>query len=104
MLAHSLLSGLLVSGLLALLVAAGGAINLRKVFINASPVLYHLLTFGMDREPGMLLLLLLGAMSGLLAGLFCLSPAMIRKVLLISFGSIVGAGVLQDLLRPTFSL
>lgn len=104
MLAHSLLSGLLVSGLLALLVAAGGAINLRKVFINASPVLYHLLTFGMDREPGMLLLLLLGAMSGLLAGLFCLSPAMIRKVLLISLGSIVGAGVLQDLLRPTFSL
>lgn len=103
-LTHSLVSGLLVSGLLALLIAAGSVINLRKVFINASPVLYNLLTFGMERGTGILLLLLLGAMSGLLAGVFYLSPGMVHKVLLISLGSIVGTGVLQDLLRPTFAL
>jgi len=103
-LANSFISGLLIGCLLALLVMAGSLINLRKVFINASPLLYNLLTFGMERGTGILLLLLLTAMSGLLAGLSYLSPGMLRRVLLISLGSIVGAGVLQDLLRPTFAL
>ncbi|MBS3906609.1 MAG: hypothetical protein KGZ49_06185 [Syntrophaceae bacterium] len=103
-LSNSFLSGLLLAGMLALLVMAGSLINLRKVFINASPLLYSLLTFGLEKGIGALLLLVIGAMSGLLAGIFYLSPGILRRVLIISLGSIVSAGVLQDLLRPTFAL
>jgi branched-chain amino acid transport system permease protein len=55
-------------------------------------------------KAGILLLLAGGALSGFLAGLFYLIPKLLRRVLIISFGSVVGVGVLQDLLRPTFAL
>ena len=101
---NSFISGLIVGSVLALLVMVGGLINLRKVFINASPLLYKLLTFDLGIKAGISLLLGGGGLSGLLAGLLYLAPKFIRRVLVISLGSIVGAGVLQDLLRPTFAL
>ncbi|MFB3885188.1 MAG: branched-chain amino acid ABC transporter permease [Thermodesulfobacteriota bacterium] len=103
-LVNSLLSGLMTGGLLALLVIAGSLINLRKVFVNAMPALYELLTFGQGTQTGIFLLLGSGALSGLLAGLSYLSPNLLRRISIISLTGIVGAGVLQDLLRPTFSL
>ncbi len=101
---NSFISGLIVGGVLALLVIVGGLINLRKVFINASPLLYKLLTFDQGVKAGIPLLLGGGGLSGLLAGLLYLAPKLLRRVLIISLGSVVGAGVLQDLLRPTFAL
>lgn len=98
------ITGFLVAGLLVVLVMIGSVINLRKIFINASPVLYNLLTFGLDKQTGALILLATGAASGLLTGIFFLSPKMLRQALLVSLGSIVIAGVLQDLLRPTIAL
>jgi branched-chain amino acid transport system permease protein len=103
-LVNSLFSGLVTGGLLALLVVAGNLINLRKVFVNAMPILYELLTFKQGTEVGVFLLLGAGALSGTLGGLFYLTSKLIRQLLIISFGSIVIAGVLQDLLRPTFAL
>jgi branched-chain amino acid transport system permease protein len=103
-LTNSLLSGLIVGGILTLLVILGGLINLRKVFINASPLLYKLLTFDQGVKAGILLLLGGGALSGFFAGLLYLAPKLLRRVLIISLGSVVAAGVLQDLLRPTFAL
>jgi branched-chain amino acid transport system permease protein len=100
----SFISGLIVGGVLALLVIVGGLINLRKVFINASPLLYKLLTFDQGIKAGIPLLLGGGALSGLFAGLLYLGPSLLRRVLIVSLGSVVGAGVLQDLLRPTFAL
>jgi len=101
---NSFISGLIVGGVLALLVIVGGLINLRKVFINASPLLYQLLTFDQGVKAGIPLLLGGGGLSGLLAGLLYLASKLLRRVLIISLGSVVGAGVLQDLLRPTFAL
>jgi branched-chain amino acid transport system permease protein len=101
---NSLMSGLIVGGVLALLVIVGGMIDLRKVFINASPLLYKLLTFDQGVKGGILLLLGGGALSGLVAGFVSLAPDLLRRVLMVSLGSVVGAGVLQDLLRPTFAL
>jgi branched-chain amino acid transport system permease protein len=101
---NSLVTGLIVGGSLALLVIVGSLINLRKVFVNAMPLLYELLTFKQETQIGVFLLLGAGVLSGLLAGLFYLSPILVRRVLVTSLGSIVMAGVLQDLLRPTFSL
>jgi len=101
---NSFISGLIVGGVLALLVIVGGLINLRKVFINASPLLYQLLTFDQGVKAGIPLLLGGGGLSGLLAGLLYLASKLLRRVLIISLGSVVGVGVLQDLLRPTFAL
>jgi len=101
---NTFMAGLMIGGLLALLVIVGGLINLRKVFVNASPVLYELLTFKQGTQIGIFLLLGAGALSGILAGLFYLSPLLARRVLIRSLGSIVMAGVLQDLLHPTFAL
>ena len=101
---NSFISGLIVGGVLALLVIVGGLINLRKVFINASPLLYQLLTFDQGVKAGIPLLLGGGGLSGLLVGLLYLASKLLRRVLIISLGSVVGAGVLQDLLRPTFAL
>jgi len=101
---NSLISGLIVGGLVALLVIVGNLINLRKVFVNAMPVLYELLTFKQGTQIGVFLLLGAGALSGVLAGLFFLSPKLIRRMSIIPLTGIVGAGVLQDMLRPTFAL
>ncbi len=101
---NSFMTGLMVGGLLALLVIAGSLINLRKVFINASPLLYELLTFKQGTQTGVFLLLGAGALSGLLASLLYLSSILVRRMLIPSLGGIVMAGVLQDLLRPTFAL
>lgn len=103
-LVNSLISGLIVGGFLALLVILGSLINLRKVFVFAMPILYELLTFKQGTQTGIFLLLGAGALSGLLGGLFYLSPILVRRVLITSLGSIVMTGVLQDLLRPTFAL
>ena len=101
---NSFITGVIVGGILTLLVLMGGLINLRKVFINASPLLYKLLTFDQGVRVGILLLLGGGGLSGLFGGLLYLIPKLLRRVLIISLGSVVGAGVLQDLLRPTFAL
>jgi branched-chain amino acid transport system permease protein len=101
---NSLLSGLVTGGMLSLLVFLGSLVNLRKIFINASPFLYRLLAFDLEVGGGTILLLFFGALSGLLAGLFYLSSPVVRRVLGTSLGCVVIAGVLQDLLRPTFAL
>ena len=101
---NGFISGLIMGGILALLVFVGGLINLRKVFINASPLLYKLLTFDQGMKAGIPLLLGGGAISGLFASLLYLAPSLLRRVLILSLGSVVGAGILQDLLRTTFAL
>jgi branched-chain amino acid transport system permease protein len=102
-LTNSLISGLTVGGIVALLVILGSLVRLRSVFVNAMPVLYKLLTFDQGVETGIFLLLGAGAVSGLLAGVLYLSPDLLRRILMRSLGSIIGAGVLQDMLRPTFA-
>jgi branched-chain amino acid transport system permease protein len=98
-LAGSLISGLMVGGLMSLLVMVGSAVRLRAVFINASPGLYNLLTFHQGIGRGMILLLILGALSSLLSGLLYLSPSLLRRILITSLGGVAMAGLLQDLLR-----
>jgi branched-chain amino acid transport system permease protein len=102
-LVNSTISGTMVGLFLALLVLLGESVNLRSIFINASPVLFNLLTFGQGLMGGSLLLLLTGALCGLFAGLLFLSPSLLRKVLITSLGSVIAVGVLQDLIRPTLS-
>jgi branched-chain amino acid transport system permease protein len=101
---NGLLAGLVAGGVMSLLILLGSLVNLRKIFINASPILYRMLAFDLEVGGGAILLLFFGALSGLLAGLFYLSSALGRRVLGTSLGCVVITGVLQDLLRPTFAL
>ena len=100
----AVLTGLMTTAGLALLVAVGKLINLRAVFINASPVLYQILTLYYGPKLGIPLLLLSGALCGLFAGWLFLAPAPIRKMLIAALGSVAVAGVLQDMLRPVIAI
>ena len=73
------LAGLITSALLVALVVIAPLINLRSVFINASPELWDLLTFGLGVPAGLVVLLAVGLVVGALsAGLFLL-PSRIRR-------------------------
>lgn len=102
-LVNSLITGIVTGGCLVLLVILGNLVNLRSIFVNASPVLYNILTFGQGLKIGSLLLLAAGALIGLLTGLTYLLPNLLRRILVTSLSSVVIAGVVQDLLRPTLS-
>jgi branched-chain amino acid transport system permease protein len=63
------LATLVTAAMLALLVLVGELIDIRAVFTNASPELYDLLTFGLGVPAGLIVLLIVGAGVGALAGL-----------------------------------
>jgi branched-chain amino acid transport system permease protein len=96
----SMISGGSVAFLLVLLLILGHVANLRSVFINASPELYRFLSFGQGLKNGSLLLLVIGGVSGFVAGFLFLSGDLVRRVVITSLSSVIIAGVLQDLLRP----
>ncbi len=94
------ITGLVASSLLGVLVLLGKVIPLRTVFINASPMLFELLSFGQEGLAGILMLCTAGLLSGVLAGGMHVLPDPIRPALIRALGAVVGAGVLQDMLRP----
>jgi branched-chain amino acid transport system permease protein len=98
---NTLTSGMIAGGMLLLLILLGQVVNLRAVFVNASPALYNLLSFGGLGTSG--LLFVAGALCSLFAGALYLLPSSIRKMLIVPLVSIIGAGVLQDMLRPTLA-
>ncbi|MEJ2170946.1 MAG: hypothetical protein P8X90_36105 [Desulfobacterales bacterium] len=100
----AVLTGLITAAGLALLVCVGKLVNLRMVFINASPVLYMILTFHQGLGLGIPLLLLTGGISGFLSGLLFLSPVAVRRVVITAATGVVTAGVLQELLRPVIAV
>jgi len=103
-LSNGIICGLLLGVALALLVKISTILNLRAVFINASPMLFKILTFGQGPEKGISLLIVSGSFLGLLGGCIFLAPPLWRRVFSISLGSVILIGILQDLLRPTFAL
>jgi branched-chain amino acid transport system permease protein len=99
---NSLTCGFVTAAMLMLLLVVGDLVNLRAVFVNASPALYELLSFGHGFETAPLLFVAYPLCS-LFAGILYLLPTAFRKMFIVSLTCIVGAGVLQDLLRPTLS-
>lgn len=75
------IAGLIISLFLSALVVIAPAINLRSIFINASPELFELLTFGLGVPTGLFVLMGVGAVVGALsAGLFLLPDRLRRAV------------------------
>jgi len=100
----SIPAGLIMAGMLALLVLLGQTINMRQVFINASPVLFQILIFQQEHLwAGIGLLLFAGVLTGLSAGLLRILPDRMRRVLMTGICSIAIVGLLQDLITPILS-
>ncbi|MBN1318628.1 MAG: hypothetical protein JXA42_24315, partial [Anaerolineales bacterium] len=66
LIASGALSSLVVSAMLAALVIIGSIVNLRVVLLNASPELFEILTVGLGRGVGLVVLLVIGASVGAL--------------------------------------
>jgi len=73
-----------------------------SVLINATPSLLIMLTFGQDVIGGSLLVLLLGASIGALAGMVQLLPRTLQRSVIGAAVWVVLIGLLQELLRVTF--
>jgi len=85
------LAGLLISAFLAGLVLIGNWIDLRPVFIRASPQLYALLTFGLSPDNlmlGIIANLLFGLALGALVGAVYLLPERLRRALVLGLALI----------------
>ena len=92
------LAGLLTSALLAALVLVGQVVNLRAVFIHASPELYDLLTLGLGIPAGIFALLGVGIIIGVaFAGIFSL-PKQFRWAILLGLFAIPAVAVLYTAL------
>lgn len=100
-LAAGVTAGLVMAALLTLLILLGKTVNMRQVFINASPALFNLLLFHQENiGSGIGLVLLAGAVIGALTGLLYLMPGLWRRALVTGFCSLAVVGMLQDLIAP----
>jgi len=93
-----LISGLSGSAVLAVLVLIGNLINLRAMFVNASPKLYGIMTFGQTFPLNILVLLATGLITGAVAVGIYLLPARLRYALLQAVIWVVTIGLLRDLI------
>jgi branched-chain amino acid transport system permease protein len=75
-------------------------VPMRRMFINASDVLFNILTFGVPGVNGLLCLLGAGALIGFLTGAFSLLPGLVKKLLIWPLAGMIGIGVLQGLVKP----
>jgi branched-chain amino acid transport system permease protein len=92
------LAGLLTGGALSALLVIGNAINLRAIFLNASPVLYGLLT--LDRGMGGAWIPAVGGIVvGGLAGLTYLLPHNARRIVIFNLLFVLALGLFAGLLR-----
>lgn len=92
------LAGLAGGLVLAALVLVGMLINLRAMFINASPQLYRILTFGQSGVVGLLLLVMATTISGVVAGGVLLLPQRLRSAIIRAVLLVFLVGLLRDLI------
>ena len=92
------LAGAIVGAFLTALVLLGSVVDLRAVFLNASPELYALLTDGLVFS-GPVVPIVVGAVTGALGGAIYGFPAAVRSPLLWGLGALLFFGLFAGLLR-----
>jgi branched-chain amino acid transport system permease protein len=98
----ALVAGLVDSALVAGLVLAFNALpQLRDIFVNTTPALIKLMTFGQPLEVGIPLLLALGALLGALPAALRFLPSVVARGLIIAAASLFLIALLQELLKVT---
>lgn len=97
---HSALAGAVASGVLAVLVLATDALDLRSIFIALSPPLMDMLTFDLESLPeGLAVLIVGGALLSALGALLSMAPRVIQKPVLAGFAAVTFFGVFQELIQ-----
>jgi branched-chain amino acid transport system permease protein len=97
---HSALAGVIASGVLALLVLAIDALDLRSIFIALSPPLVDMLTFEFDSLPeGLAVLIIGGALLSALGALLSMAPRVVQKPVIVGFAAVTFFGVFQELIQ-----
>lgn len=91
-------SGLLGGLMICVLLVIGQLIDLRGMFVNASPALYQILSLGIAMPIGFIIPILMGLVVGLLATVVNLLPTRIRSAVLMGILWVVLFGVLRDVL------
>ncbi len=83
---------------LVLLVILGTNIDLQIMFVNSSPKLHAILTFGLGLVPGLLALLAISTIMGLLAGGIFLAPQRVSSAVIQGVIWVLLIGLLRDLI------
>jgi branched-chain amino acid transport system permease protein len=96
---HGLIAGAIAGGLLAVLVVAMNAIDLRSIFISLSPQTSDMLTLELDLEYAVPLLVASGAVLGAVGVLLARSPPTVRKPVLVGCAAVLFFGVFQELIQ-----
>ncbi len=87
--------------LLWLLVQLIEPLDLRTIFLNASPALIKILTFGREGTAALGLMLALGALGGLAGALIQILPGRYSNAIVQGLAWVALLGLLQDLIRVT---
>ncbi len=97
-----ILSGLITGAVggvvLAALVVLGDNINMQAMFVNSSPALHAILTFGKGVVPGLLILIAVSAVMGVLASGIFLLPQRIATPVIQGLIWVLLIGLLRDLI------
>ncbi|MGH7125432.1 MAG: hypothetical protein ACREFI_13740, partial [Stellaceae bacterium] len=96
---NGVLAGAIAGGLVALLVVAMNAIDLRSIFISLSSVTSDMLTLELDLVWAVPMLIAAGAVLGALGVLLALSPTRVRKPFLVGCMAVLFFGVFQELIQ-----
>lgn len=98
----ALVAGLVDSALVAGLLLAFNALpQMRNIFVNTTPAMIKLLTFGQPLEVGIPLLLALGAFLGALPAALRFLPPAVARGLIVAAAALFLLALLQELLRVT---
>ena len=92
-------AGLLAAACTAALLLLGPAVNMRAMFINASPALYAILSGGLDSGPGAGALLAAGVLCGAAGAVLALLRPRVRTIVLRGIVAVVVLSIFQDLLQ-----
>jgi branched-chain amino acid transport system permease protein len=92
-------AGAIAGSVVALLPVVMKAVSMRWIFIWLSPALSQMLTFTMGPWDGAPLMLAAGAVTGMVGALLPLIPALVRRLLIAGCGTVVIAGVFQQLIQ-----
>ncbi|MEW6716216.1 MAG: leucine/isoleucine/valine transporter permease subunit [Chloroflexota bacterium] len=103
LLATGAVIGLLGGAVLALLLALGHVINVRALFINASPMLYRMIAFGLDTPLGIISPILGGMIMSSLGAALLLLRERIRKTIINTLVWVIMIGLLRDLITTVIS-
>ncbi|HXF86203.1 MAG TPA: hypothetical protein VNK49_12525 [Anaerolineales bacterium] len=92
-------SGLLFALMMSLLALLVDNINMRQVFVNASPTLVKILSFEREMPNGLAYLIITGTLFGVAGGAIYILPQRIRKAVSLGLSMVAFIGLMQQIIQ-----